>query len=306
MLAAAVQLSAGADPERNLAAGVAAVREAADRGATFVVLPEKWLAIGGADELGAAAQVLGGPVVEQLGALAKELRIDLIAGSISERAGGHGSGGLRLVDGGARAAGTVAAPEGADTRLHNTSLHFTPDGQLVAAYRKVHLFDADVSGRRYRESDAERHGREPVVSRLGGDPSFTAGLAICFDLRFPDLFRALVTGGANVITLPSAFTERTTRDHWEVLVRARAIELGTFVVAANQCGEHPDGSRSGGGSLIVDPWGRVLARAAEDRPEIVMAHLDRGLVDVSRDALPVLDLRRPDVYERPVGDGLRG
>lgn len=297
MLAAAVQLTAGPDVGTNFGAAVAAVREAADRGAKLVALPEKWLAIGGADALEPAAQSLDGPIVEQLRALAHDLVIDLIAGSISERPGPAGAGGLRVV------AGTDAAGM-PDERLFNTSLHFTPSGDIAAAYRKVHLFDADVAGRRYRESDAERHGRELVVTELGSAPEFSVGMAICFDLRFPDLFRALAEGGANVITLPSAFTQRTTRDHWEVLVRARAIELGTFVVAANQTGVHPDGSRSGGQSMIVDPWGTVLARAAEDGADIVLAELDPRAVATAREALPVLALRQPAVYERPVGDGL--
>lgn len=302
MLAAAVQLSAGPDPDANLRAAVAAVREAAERGATLVVLPEKWLAIGDAAALEPVAEPLSGPLVDQLGALAEELSIDLVAGSISERSGAAGIGGLRLV------AGDGPTPSGsdADARLHNTSLHFTPDGRVAAVYRKVHLFDADIAGRRYRESDAERHGRQPVVSQLATDPAYEIGMAICFDLRFPGLFRALAAGGANVITLPAAFTERTTQDHWEVLVRARAIELGAFVVAANQCGEHPDGSRSGGQSMIVDPWGRVLARAEADGPAIVIAELDLGLVGAAREALPVQALRRPDVYERPATDGLHG
>jgi predicted amidohydrolase len=296
MLAAAVQLNAGPDPGVNLGAAIAAVREAADRGAKLVVLPEKWLMIGGASALTPVAEPIDGPLVLQLAALAQELGIDLIAGSISESAESTALGGLRVV-------AEAAAP---DTRLHNTSLHLTPDGTIAAAYRKVHLFDADVAGRRYRESDAERGGRQPVVSALQSDPDFRVGLAICFDLRFPDLFQALAAGGANVISLPSAFTERTTRDHWEVLVRARAIELGAYVIAANQCGEHPDGSRTGGQSMIVDPWGRVLSRADESEPAVVIADLDAQGVDVAREALPVHTLRRPDVYARPVTDGLHG
>ncbi|MDQ8044857.1 MAG: nitrilase-related carbon-nitrogen hydrolase [Solirubrobacteraceae bacterium] len=299
MLAAAIQLTAGPDSGANFGAAVAAVREAADRGAALVVLPEKWLAIGGAQELRPVAEPIDGPLVERLRGLAEELGIDLVAGSISEGPGVAAAGGLRVVAG----PGADGSP---DERFFNTSLHLTPDGEIAAAYRKVHLFDADVAGRRYRESDAERHGREPVVSRLVRAPEFAIGMAICFDLRFPDLFRTLASGGANVITLPSAFTQRTTRDHWEVLVRARAIELGAFVVAANQTGVHADGSRSGGQSMIVDPWGRVLARADEDGADIVFAELDLGAVATAREALPVLSLRQPEVYERPVGDGLLG
>lgn len=275
MVVAAIQLNAGPDRAANLAAAAGAVREAASRGAQLVVLPEKWLALGGADVLAAAAEPIDGPVVQQLSALAAECSIDLVAGSISE-----------------------PGPT-ADPRLHNTCVHLRPDGSLGAVYRKVHLFDADIAGRRYRESDAEQPGSEPVVTMVDGG-AFTAGMAICFDLRFPEYFQALVAGGADLFTLPAAFTERTTRDHWEVLVRARAIERGAFVVAANQCGEHEDGSRSGGQSLIVDPWGTVLARAGASEPEIILAELDPAAVARAREALPVQSLRRPEIYERGV------
>lgn len=271
MLSAAIQLNAGPDREVNLAAGLAAVREAAAAGAALVVLPEKWVAHGDAATIGAAAQPLeewaGGP----LQALATELGIDLVAGSVSER----------------RADG--------DERLFNTALHFAPDGGAPAAYRKVHLFDADIAGRRYRESDDERAGDSLVVSPLAAE-GLSLGLAICFDLRFPELFGALADGGASVIALPSAFTERTTRDHWEVLVRARAIETGSYVIAANQCGGYADGSRTGGSSLIVSPWGEVLARAGTDEPEIVYAEIEPAKISEAREALPVRRLRRPEVY----------
>ena len=273
MLSAAIQLSAGPDRAANLAHAVDAVREAAAAGARLVVLPEKWLALGDAATIGAAAEKVGGPLTDRLSALAAELGIDLVAGSVSE-----------------------LGPED-DARLFNTSMHFRPDGSLAATYRKVHLFDADIAGRRYRESDAEQPGQAPVVSALAGG-EFVAGLSICFDLRFPEYFGALAGGGANVITLPAAFTERTTRDHWEILVRARAIELGAYVVAANQCGEHADGSRSGGQSMIVSPWGEVLAQAGGELPEIIYAPLDPAAVAHAREALPVLALRRTDVYAR--------
>lgn len=275
MLSAAIQLNAGPDAEANLARALAAVREAAGAGAKLVLLPEKWHAFGGAAVLDAVAEPFGGPLMQQLRDLAGELQIDLVAGSISERG------------------------PAADERLLNTSVHFRPDGSLGAAYSKVHLFDADIAGRRYRESDAEQPGHEPVVSQLA-DPAFIAGLTVCFDLRFPELFVRLAQAGANVITLPAAFTERTTRDHWEVLVRARAIELGAYVLAANQYGEHADGSRTGGTSLIVSPWGEVLARAGADEPAILYADLDPGAVAQAREALPVLALRRPEVYGRTV------
>ncbi len=275
MLSAAIQLNAGPDREANLAAGIAAVREAAAAGATLIVLPEKWLSYGDPSAVETEAEELGGPLTTQLGALASELGIDLVAGSISERPR-EGS---------------------ADGRLFNTSLHFRPDGAVGGIYSKVHLFDADIAGRRYRESDAEQPGHELVVAELA-TPGFALGLSICFDVRFPELYGRLADLGATVISLPAAFTERTTRDHWGVLVRARAIEAGAYIIAANQCGEHPDGSRTGGSSMIVSPWGEVLARASETTPEIIYADLDLASVAQAREALPVRALRRPDVYNR--------
>lgn len=272
MLSAAIQLNAGPGPEANLAAGIAAVREAATAGAQLVVLPEKWVAYGDAALQATAARTID-EWTALLGPLAAELGIDLVAGSVSERQTGN------------------------DARLRNLSLHFSPDGSVQAAYRKVHPFDADVAGRRYRESEEERPGDELIVTPLAAAP-FVLGQTICFDVRFPELFGALAASGANVIALPAAFTEKTTRDHWEVLVRARAIETGAYVVAANQFGEHPGGSRTGGRSLIVSPWGEVLARAADDRAEILYAELDADAVAQAREALPVLQLRRPDVYSR--------
>ena len=142
-----------------------------------------------------------------------------------------------------------------------------PDGRVQAIYRKIHLFDVEVDGTRYAESETEAPGDEVVVSRLGDGTGL--GLSICYDLRFPELYRMLTIRGAEVIAVPSAFTLATTRDHWETLVRARAIENQCFVIAANQIGEHPGGFRSGGRSLIVDPWGTVLAGAPDAETAIV-------------------------------------
>lgn len=278
MLVAAVQFSAGPEPAHNLAAAIDATRAAATAGARLVVLPEKWLAIGNASVLDPVAEPLGGPLTTTLAALAAELRIDLVAGSITERR--------------------------RDGRLHNTSLHYRSDGSLAAIYRKVHLFDADIDGHRYRESDAETAGHQPVISPLVRHPDYTLGLSICFDLRFPELFRTLADAGANIITLPSAFTEATTRAHWETLVRARAIELGAYVIAANQCGTHADGTRSGGHSLIVGPWGEILATADDHHPETITAELDPAAITAAHTALPISTLRRPDAYRRHADDGL--
>jgi predicted amidohydrolase len=271
--AAAIQLNSTDDAARNRATAERLVREAAGAGAALVVLPEKWNRIAEPAEMAVGAEPLDGPSIEWARELARELRIDLVAGSIVER-----------------------APDGG--KPFNTSVHVAPDGELRAVYRKLHLFDVEVGGRTYRESDEERPGDEIVVSELAdGTP---LGLTVCYDLRFPELFRILALRGARVIAVPSAFTLATTRDHWEVLLRARAIEDQAFVVAPNQIGEHYAGHRSGGRSLIVDPWGLALARAP-DRETAILADLDLTAQDDVRARLPSLANRREDAYRWPAG-----
>jgi len=221
--------------------------------------------------MAAGAEPLDGPSIEWARDLARELRVDFVAGSIVERA----------EDGG---------------RPYNTSVHVGPDGELRGVYRKLHLFDVEVGGTVYRESDSERPGDEIVVSQLADGTAL--GMTVCYDLRFPELFRILAVRGARVIVVPSAFTLATTRDHWEVLVRARAIEDQAFVVAPNQIGEHYAGHRSGGRSLIVDPWGLVLAQAP-DREAVAVADLDLAAQDDVRARLPSLANRREDAYHWP-------
>lgn len=272
MRAAAVQLTATDDSGRSLATAERLIREAAGRGATLVVLPEKWPALGSREILQAAAEPLDGPLGRWTGALARELRIDLVAGSVSERRPGT-------------------------DRLFNTSVHYGPDGAPRAAYRKVHLFDVDVDGTRYRESDAEDAGDELVLTHAADGTG--VGLSICYDLRFAELYRRLTAAGARILSVPAAFTLATTRDHWELLVRARAVENQAFVIAANQIGEHPGGSRSGGRSMIVDPWGLVLAQVP-DGEGICVADLDLERQDAVRRTLPALTHVRPAVYARDV------
>jgi predicted amidohydrolase len=166
-----------------------------------------------------------------------------------------------------------------------------------AVYRKIHMFDVEVDGTVYRESETEEPGEDVVVSATDGGVEL--GLSVCYDLRFPELFRILAIRGARVIALPSAFTLATTRDHWETLVRARAIENQAFVVAANQIGDHGDGHRSGGRSMIVDPWGIVLA-VAPDAEAYALADLDFDRQDTIRRKLPSLANRRPIAYRWPV------
>ena len=271
MRVAAVQLTSTQDKEANLAAADALVRRAAAGGAGLVVLPEKWplLAPGRAQADG--AEGLDGPAVTWAREVARELGIDLVAGSLSEREPGA-------------------------ERPRNTSVHVGPDGEIAAVYRKVHLFDATVDGTRYGESDHEDAGDELVTSAAADGAGL--GLSVCYDLRFPELFRVLALRGARVLVVPSAFTWATTLQHWEVLLRARAIENGCFVVAANQVGVHAPGLRSGGRSMIVDPWGIVLAQAA-DAPGVVTADLDLARQDEVRLQLGSLANRRPAAYAWP-------
>ncbi len=267
MKVAAVQLNSTADGAANLATADRLTRAAAADGARLVVLPEKWSVLGRDADLRAGAQTLDGPAVRWARALARELRIELLAGSIVERDRGG--------------------------ELFNTSLHVDPRGELRARYRKLHMFDVEVAGRVYRESAVTAAGEEIVLSRTADGVEL--GMAVCYDLRFPELFRALALRGARIVTLPSAFTLPTTRDHWEILVRARAVENELFVIAANQVGAHPGGNRSGGRSLICDPWGTVLARADEEEG-VIAAELDLERQLEIRAQLPVLAHRRGDVY----------
>jgi predicted amidohydrolase len=271
MRAAAIQLTATPDKARNLATADRLVRRAADDGAELVVLPEKWSVLGRGSDLRAGAEPLDGPAVTWARDVARELGLDLVAGSVAERVAG-------------------------EDKLRNTSLHIGPDGEIRAAYRKVHMFDVEVDGTTYRESDHDQPGDEVVLSATAGGVEL--GLTVCYDLRFPELYRILAVRGARVITVPAAFTVPTTHDHWEVLVRARAIEDQAFVIAANQIGEHVDGLRSGGRSMIVDPWGLVLAQAPDQETAIV-ADLDLDRQADIRRRLPSLANRRPSAYRWP-------
>jgi deaminated glutathione amidase len=268
--AAAVQLTATADQAKNLETADRLVRAAAADGATLVVLPEKWSVYGSAEDQRAGAEPLDGPALSWARATARELGIDLVAGSIAER-----------VDG---------APDG---RGANTSVHVGPDGSDRATYRKIHMFDVLVGCRAYKESDGEAPGDEVVLSATADGVGL--GLTVCYDLRFPELYRRLAVDGARILAVPSAFTEPTTRDHWEVLLRARAIENQAFVIAANQVGRHAPGLRTGGRSMIVDPWGLVLAQAP-DTESCVIADLDLDRQTRIRADLPSLANRRPEVY----------
>jgi deaminated glutathione amidase len=270
MRAAVVQLNSTDDYDRNLEVAERLVRAAATDGAELVVLPEKWTVLGTPEAIRASAEPLDGPALSAAAGWARELGILLVAGSVPE-----------------------LIPD--REKLANTSVMFGPDGERVATYRKIHMFDVDVEDVSYRESEIEQAGD---LIELGEANETKVGLTICYDLRFPELYRILALRGARVITVPSAFTERTGRDHWEVLLRARAIEDQVFLVAPGQIGFAPPHYRSFGRSMIVDPWGVVLAQAP-DTECFVAADLDFSKQDDVRSRLPSLRHRRPEAYRWP-------
>jgi predicted amidohydrolase len=266
--AAAVQLNSTNEKDRNLATAERLVRAAAADGAELVALPEKWSLLAAGEELLAGAEPLDGPTLSAARGWARELGIDLLAGSISERG---------------------------EEKAFNTSVLIGRDGEDLAVYRKIHMFDVEAGGVAYRESEHEEPGAEIVTAPLG---ELIAGLSVCYDLRFPELYRILAVRGARLLTVPSAFTLATGRDHWEVLLRARAIENQAFVIAPNQIGEAPPHFSSYGRSAIVDPWGVALA-TAPDEECFVAADLDLTAQERVRHSLPSLANRRPAAYVWP-------
>ncbi|HEY2714752.1 MAG TPA: carbon-nitrogen hydrolase family protein [Solirubrobacterales bacterium] len=268
MRVAAVQLNSNGDKSRNLEAAERLVRAAAADGAELVALPEKWNLLAAGEELLAGAEPLDGPSLAAARGWARELGVHLLAGSVAEATG---------------------------ERAFNTSVLVGADGEDLAVYRKVHLFDVDAGGVSYRESAHEQPGEELVTAAVG---ELVVGLSVCYDLRFPELYRILALRGAELLCVPSAFTTPTGRDHWEVLLRARAIEDQAFVLAPNQVGKAPPHFDSWGHSAIVDPWGRLLAVAAEGE-RFVAADLDLAERKRVRESLPALAHRRPGAYEWP-------
>jgi predicted amidohydrolase len=273
MRAAAVQLNSTADRDRNLAQAEALVRSAAADGATLVALPERFDVRGEPADYERLAEPLdNGAAIAWARALARELAIDLVVGSTSERRDGH-------------------------DKLSNTSVHVDPRGDVRAVYRKVHLFDVQVGDVEYRESDSDEPGEELVTTEA--EDGTSVGLSVCYDLRFPELYRILTLNGALVLVVPANFTRTTGEAHWELLLRARAVENQAFVLAPAQAGEFPPGQPAYGNSMIVDPWGEVLARAPGDGETFVAAELDfERLADV-RAKLPSLQNRVPDAYRWP-------
>ena len=266
MLVAVLQTTSTDDVAANLAEARKLVAEAAERGAKLAALPENFAFLRPEGAPIPCAQGLDGEIVGTLCELARAHGLWILGGTFPEHIPGS-------------------------DRVHNTSVLVSAAGELAAVYRKIHLFDVDLrasGGRAYTESQTIAPGSEPVVAET---PFGGLGLSICYDLRFPELYRTLAARGARFLAVPSAFTPETGKDHWEVLLRARAIENQCFVLAPAQCGRHSAERRSHGRSLIVDPWGLVLAQAA-DRPGVITAECHLEDQDRVRAALPVLLHRR--------------
>jgi deaminated glutathione amidase len=269
-LIAAAQMVSGGNKAHNLDVATRLVRQAAGLGARLVGLPENFSWMGNDTERAAAAEGLEGPTLARMAQLARELKLSLLAGSVLE----------------------TGAPGG---RLYNTSVLFGPDGARVAVYRKMHLFDVEVGdGATYRESAAVAPGTEVVAAALQPAELGTLGMSVCYDLRFPELYRRLATAGATLLSVPAAFTLMTGKDHWEVLLRARAIENQAYVLAPAQGGRHSEQRVTYGHAMVVDPWGLVVARASEGEG-LAIAPVDPGLLGRIRDNLPCLKHRRLDV-----------
>ncbi|HEX5591602.1 MAG TPA: carbon-nitrogen hydrolase family protein [Candidatus Limnocylindrales bacterium] len=266
---ALVQTDAGSDPEANVARAAELADRAAAAGARLVALPEYLQFRGPDDGFRASARPIPGPFTEPFAAVARRHGCWVLAGSLAETSGDP-------------------------IRPHNTSVLLGPDGAIRARYRKIHLFDVAVDmGPVDVESARVAGGDDAVVADVEG---VALGLTICYDLRFPELYRTLALAGAEVLAVPSNFTERTGRDHWEVLLRARAIENGAWVIAPSQVGG-PPGQPAFGRSMVIDPWGIVVAQAP-DRESIVHAVIDTDRVAAVRRQIPVLANRRPETYRR--------
>ena len=265
-LAAAIQLNSSSDEAANLEAAERLIRRSAGYGARLVTTPENTNYLGPHEEKVRRAEALDGAVCTRFSGLARELEIFLLLGSFNE----------------------VSELEG---KCRNTSVLFAPDGSRVVVYRKIHLFDVDMSDKvRFQESSTVEPGAEPIVAatEVGN-----LGLSICYDLRFAELYRRLRSAGAEILCVPSAFTLTTGKDHWHALMRARAIENQCYVLAPAQHGQHDDGGlrESYGHSMIVDPWGHVVALAS-DGPGIALAEIDLDRVRSTRRGMPVEDHRK--------------
>jgi predicted amidohydrolase len=266
--AAAIQMSSTPNKAENLETAERLMRQTVAAGAELVALPELFSCHGLEKAYRESSEPIPGPTTGFLGELAREFGVYVLGGSILE-----------------------GEPE-ADM-LHNTSTFFDPSGELTAAYRKIHLFDVKAPDRDYLESNTVAPGREIVTAKAG--PA-TLGLSVCYDVRFPELYRLLALRGAEILAVPAAFTLQTGKDHWELLLRARAVENQAYVIAPAQWGRKADGRWTYGRSMVIDPWGTVLA-TCPDRDGFALATIDLDYLDRFRTEFPALKNRRPETYD---------
>ncbi len=267
MRVSVVQTNSQENRDENVCRAIKLIDRAAEQGAQLVVLPEYVTFLGRSELVWENAEDLDGPSSQAFAAAARRHGIWLLAGSLYERTAIVGM-------------------------CHNTSQLFDPEGRVSALYRKIHLFDVDIATGSYRESEQIIAGNEPVLAQVGNLP---LGITICYDLRFPELYRLLALAGAKVLTVSAAFTTHTGKDHWEVLLRARAIENQCYVLASSQTGTHPPDRSCYGHSMIIDPWGMLIAQVS-DGEGVATADLDLAKLDQLRTDLPSLANRRPAAY----------
>lgn len=267
---AVIQLNSRDNPAENLSKVELFIDRAADMGAEFVSLPEFWSYLGPYSGFDEAAQTIPGPFIERLQEKARRYHMIVHGGSIVER---HPQ--LR-------------------GKFYNTTALINRDGEIAACYRKIHLFDVNLAnGEKHYESDRIAPGNDVVTAEIDG---ITFGLSICYDLRFPELYRLLALHGAQIMMVPAGFTLHTGRDHWEVLLRARAIENLCYMVAPAHVGNYPPNRQCFGRSMVVDPWGLVLAQA-QDMPTVIMTEIDLEQIERVRAQIPCLENRRPSAYQ---------
>jgi predicted amidohydrolase len=261
MKVALVQFNSGPDKSENLRRASLFIRKAIDRKAQWILLPEVFNYRGDLthpENFKAAAENLKGASIRELSQIAREAKVFILAGSIVEQATSK-------------------------TKAYNTSVLIDPRGEPAATYRKIHLFGAKIGQTQLRESNVFVAGKKPVMGRVG---KFRVGMSVCYDLRFPDLYQFYRRNGADVLTIPAAFTAFTGQAHWEVLLRARAIENQCYVLAPNQVGRDSRGLATHGHSMVISPWGQVLAKGSADKEEVVYAEISLNEIEKSQKILP--------------------
>jgi predicted amidohydrolase len=268
ILSAAIQLNAGSDKKLNIENAANLIKKAAHRGAKLIALPEVFNWRGGSKEISGNCESIPGPTSLRMSELAATLKIFLLCGSIIE-----------------------TNPE--SSRPFNTSFLLNPCGKIIACYRKIHLFKIQQRGKStIDETRIYSSGNEVVTARI---PFSRVGFTICYDLRFPELYRCLTDNGAGIISVPSSFTHETGKAHWEILLRARAIENQVYIIAPNQYGKDPLGNSHYGHSMIVDPWGTVIGQGSTGE-KIIYGEIDINYLKKVRKRLPSLQHKRGDVF----------